>query len=63
MEKVTTGRVAVPKVAKSAEGLKEIVVIGVDKQGEFYAASSTGDVDKVLCLMEGLRRRLLDGTY
>jgi hypothetical protein len=62
-ERITGGRVAPTRVAKAATGLKEIVVIGLDRKGEFYAASSSGDVDKVLCLMEMLRRRLLDGTY
>lgn len=62
-ERLTKGHVSVPRITKAASDLKEVVVIGVDKKGEFYAASSSGDVDVVLGLMEQLRRRLLDGTY
>lgn len=40
--------------------LEGVVVVGFDKDGQFYAASSYADGGTVLWLLEVLRKRLLE---
>lgn len=41
-------------------GLESVVVMGWDKDGEFYFAHSSADGGEVLWLIEGAKRALLD---
>lgn len=49
---ITKGDVPVAKVLEGVAHLKCVVVVGVDAKGDFYAASSSGDITKVLWLKE-----------
>ena len=47
------------KRAKKAD-LREVVVVGVDNDGEFYFASSVADGGSVLWLFEKAKKELLE---
>lgn len=40
--------------------LDEVVLVGVDKNGEYYYASSVGSGPEVLWLLEKMKQELLD---
>lgn len=42
------------------EDLEEVVVIGYDKEGEFYFASNKADGSSVLWLLEQAKKELLN---
>ena len=54
--------IPIERVAQGAidNGLKVLVVCGIDKDGDFYFASSTADLDAVLMLLERAKRRCID---
>jgi hypothetical protein len=43
--------------------LHEVLVLGRKEDGELYAASSTGDMGKLLLLFEEFKHRVLAGEY
>ncbi len=61
----TLTRLNVPpdRVLRSAVGkLESVLVLGFDKEGEFYAAASHADGGDALWLMELCKRKLLEMT-
>jgi len=42
------------------EGVKEVVIVGYDKDGEFYFASSKADGGQVMWLFELAKKKLLE---
>lgn len=59
---VTRLDIPVQRVLESAlkEDLEEVVVIGYDKEGEFYFASNKADRSSVLWLLEQAKKELLN---
>lgn len=59
---VTRGRVDPSSIVSAAEKLdfKELILIGVDKDGEPYLATSTGDPAKILWYLESAKQVLLN---
>jgi hypothetical protein len=41
--------------------LTEVAVMGYDQDGEIFLASSTGDIGRILVLVERLKLRILSG--
>lgn len=64
-EVITLGNVTrldlpVDRILESAKGqLEGVVLMGYDKEGEFYFASTYADGGNVLWLMENLKKQLL----
>ncbi len=59
----TTVQIPVPKVLAGAEeaDLAEVVVVGIDREGAFYIASSLeGTAEMTVVLLERAKLRLLD---
>lgn len=48
------------KVLESAKGLETVFVVGWDKEGDLYAASSTSNLGELLILIERAKEALLD---
>lgn len=44
-------------------GLKKVLVLGIEEDGELYAACSSADKVQVLYLIEMFKFKLLDGDY
>lgn len=44
-------------------GMGTVLLLGYDKDGEFYAASSTGDGGEVLYLCERFKHKLMSGEF
>jgi hypothetical protein len=55
----TVGSISVESVLQGAASLDEILVLGWTKDGEFYAASSTGNGPDLLWLIELFRHGVL----
>ena len=55
--------IPVERVLDGARDLQEVLVIGWDKDGELYGASSTGEVGELLELIERFKFKLLHGDY
>jgi len=51
------------KVLEAAKGLKEVLVLGENAEGEWYFASSTGDIGTLLWLVEAFKHDLLSGDF
>ncbi|AUV61766.1 hypothetical protein FDJ28_gp20 [Pseudomonas phage Bjorn] len=62
LKRMTIGRVDPLRICEAAQerGFEEIILIGVDKDGEPYLATSTGDAAKVLWYLENAKRVWLD---
>lgn len=58
----TVGRVDPMRIVEAAaeRGFQELILIGVDKDGEPYLATSTGDAAKVLWYLESAKRIWMD---
>lgn len=58
----TVGHVDPMRICEAAQerGFEEIILIGVDKDGEPYLATSSGDAAKVLWYLENAKRVWLD---
>lgn len=58
----TTVDIEAEKVLDGAlnHGLDSVLVLGMDRDGEFYAASTTSDPQHLLWLMEKMRFILMD---
>lgn len=52
-------------VLEEAKGLKHVLVLGYDQDGELYAASSPyfGDGGNLLWILECVKAKLLDGDF
>lgn len=59
----TTEHIAVEKVCEAAKECESILILGVDKDGDFYFAASDGEEPQLLWLVEHFKHRLLSGTY
>ena len=46
-----------------AEGLSEVLVLGVDRDGEHFAASSTADREALQALMDTFNAKIDGGEY
>jgi hypothetical protein len=57
---LTTLDIPAEKVLAAAQGLSEVVIVGIDAEGEEAFFSSYGDPAKVLWLIERFKRMLLD---
>lgn len=59
----TTHALPVDRIASAADkaGLKLCIIVGVDKHGDLYFASSEGDVGMVLWQLERAKKRLMEG--
>ena len=55
----TVGPVPVDGVLKGAAELQDVLVLGWTKDGDFYAASSTGNGPELLWLIEMFRHSVL----
>ncbi len=49
-------------LAKAFEELEEVVISGIDKEGEYYFASSVSDGKDILWLLEKCKQMLLEIT-
>lgn len=60
---LTTLNMQADRVLESATGnLEDAIVIGYNKDGEFYFASSVADGGDILWLLESAKKRLLDNA-
>ena len=59
----TTRRVPVKRVCKAAENLREVLVLGIDSNGELYAACSSGAPELPVWMAEQFKAKLLGGDY
>lgn len=59
---ITRLDIPVDRVKKAAEkaNLEQVIIIGFDKDGEFYFSSSKADGGTVLWLMEVAKKKLLE---
>lgn len=63
LDMVTRLNIPPDRVLKAAVGrLDNVLVIGFDKEGEFYGAASFADGGDALWLMELCKRALLEGA-
>lgn len=62
MDKMTNEDVPVAKVLAGAEmaDLEEVVIVGYDKDGDFYFASSKASGPEVLWALAYAKKKLLD---
>lgn len=60
---LTKGEIPTEDVLDNAKHLETALVMGIDESGEFYAASTTGDVPALLYLMEKFKHNLMGGDY
>jgi hypothetical protein len=64
LDGVTTMDIPPDRVLNGALGkLDAIILLGWDKNGEMYVASSTTDHEMTLWLIEKFRHKLLNGDY
>ena len=47
----------------AASHAQDVLVIGYDEFGHFFASSSTGDTKELLYLVEQFRAHVMDGRY
>src|SRR5258707_79363 len=57
----TTGRVSVRRICEHGKKLAEVLMLGTDKNGELYAACSTGSREWPVWLVEQFKAKLLAG--
>ena len=61
---LTTGPISVERVCRSAEEACEtVLILGYDKEGDAYFASTTGDKESLLFLLETFKFRLMSGEW
>lgn len=59
----TTQGIPAARVLEAASVCTEVLVLGWDAQGDFYAASTTSDGGTLLWWLEQFRHKLLSGAY
>lgn len=59
---ITTLELPVERILETAldSDLDQVIVIGVEQDGEFYLSSSKTDCDKLLWLIEVAKKRLME---
>lgn len=62
---LTTVDIPVENVLEGAKGfnLDYVLVIGKTKDGEYVAAASTSDMQRLLWVIESLKHQILSGVY
>lgn len=58
---LTKGPVPVQSVLAAAKDCQDVLVLGIDDKGEFYAAASMGNSDVALRLAATFQHKLLNG--